>query len=233
MPARLTPAPAAAVFTPQPNNKVFPPAPFPFQWRQFVICIGFFLGLALIKYGVPALTRRLQRTKYKERKWVPRPPPAWPAGAPEAGPKQESTRAWRPPAVLPCVPPHPCAPPLLPAPCLQAALPAHPPLLHPQLPVVCAQHLHHVLGGLLDRAVRRDPLAVARDRYGRLLRPHPLDHQDRGAELQVRTRQPASCNLSADVRCWPCVTVTPPAPPATQAAVAAPAPAAPPPHAGA
>lgn len=27
------------VFNPQPNNKAYPPVPYPFQWRQFMILV--------------------------------------------------------------------------------------------------------------------------------------------------------------------------------------------------
>ncbi|KAL4452745.1 hypothetical protein ABPG75_008407, partial [Micractinium tetrahymenae] len=51
-------------FTPQPNNKVFPPAPFPFQYRQFLIFFGFILGFYLIDWLVGFYNKRVVQKKY-------------------------------------------------------------------------------------------------------------------------------------------------------------------------
>ncbi|PSC76083.1 sulfate transporter [Micractinium conductrix] len=53
------------LFSPQPNPRVWPAQPYPFQWRQFIILVGGVLaGFALIGWGVDRLNERKIKPKY-------------------------------------------------------------------------------------------------------------------------------------------------------------------------
>ena len=68
-PLRPSPAPRvlAAVFNPQPDPKSWPPAPYPFQWQQFIIFCTFILGFFLIGVGTAQLNKRWTVKRYGGR----------------------------------------------------------------------------------------------------------------------------------------------------------------------